>query len=50
MAAEEFVRRLEEVGVRLLSLGETVRAVTHRDVSQGQIGIAIERMRELLAG
>jgi threonine aldolase len=46
--AADFVAWLEEAGVRAVSLGrDTVRFVTHRDVSRAQIDETIERIRRM---
>ena len=46
--AEQFVTRLHEQNVRMLAAGtQTVRAVTHLDVSKEQIEQAIAMLREL---
>ncbi len=44
LSAAELVEQLEAQGVRLLHVGETIRAVTHRDVSMAQVEQAIERL------
>jgi threonine aldolase len=48
--ADEFCARLDERGVRMLSIDPTsVRAVTHLDVSDGQVDEAIEILRDEVA-
>lgn len=48
--AEEFTARLRERGVLAIPVGgRTVRMVTHRDVSRGDVERAIEAIREVLA-
>ena len=49
ISTDQFVQSLEENGVRTLAVGDTVRAVTHRDVSADQIEQAIARMQRILA-
>ncbi|MCX8107380.1 MAG: aminotransferase class I/II-fold pyridoxal phosphate-dependent enzyme [Verrucomicrobiae bacterium] len=48
ISASEFVRRLDEVGVRMLATGaDTVRAVTNLNVSAEDIDLALERIGKL---
>jgi len=50
-SAQACVQRLHERGVQVLATGpQTIRAVTHLDVSREQINQAIELFRELCAG
>ena len=49
ISADQFVQSLEENGVRTLAVGDTVRAVTHRDVSADQIEQAIARIQRILS-
>ena len=44
LSAADLVGRLGAQGVRLLHVGETIRAVTHRDVSMAQVERAVERL------
>ncbi len=46
--APRLVEELEAAGVRLLALGETIRAVTHRDVTMEQVERAIKRLERIL--
>ncbi|HSA03908.1 MAG TPA: hypothetical protein P5055_24530, partial [Candidatus Paceibacterota bacterium] len=48
MPAPELAARLEKSGVRILARGpDTLRAVTHRDVSRDEIQQAIEIIQEI---
>lgn len=49
ISTDQFVQSLEENGVRTLAVGDTVRAVTHRDVSADQIKQVIARMQRILS-
>ncbi len=48
LRAAELVDRLEKAGVRLLYVDETIRAVTHRDVSMAQVETALSRLTRIL--
>ena len=48
ITAADFLRRLDAKGVRLLAMGETIRAVTHRDVTADDVQQAFDIMRSTL--
>ena len=48
-SAAAFAARLEEAGLRVSVLGETLRAVTHLDVSRADVDAAVTIVREVAA-
>ena len=49
-SAAAFAARLEEAGLRVSVLGETLRAVTHLDVSRADVDAAVAIVRETATG
>ena len=50
LTSERFIARAKKVGVLCLNrdAGPVVRFVTHRNVSAGDVALAIERLEDLL--
>jgi threonine aldolase len=46
--ADRFAAQLAEAGILVNSLGDRVRFVTHRDLQEGDVGVALSRIEQVL--